>query len=254
MAEADNSSDPALAGNDPYSGVDNLEVMAEAVNYNRYLVDLVIAAGTPGCRVIDFGAGAGTFARPVLAAGFAVTCVEPDDHLRGILARDGLGVAADIAEVPDGSADYVYTLNVLEHIDDDLAALRHLFRVLRPGGRLLVYVPAFQVLYTSMDRKVGHHRRYRLRALADKVRSAGFSVRRATYADCLGFGAALTYRMVDPGDGRVNSRGLKLYDRYVFPLSRRLDPLLGRWFGKNVLILADKPESVRDDRHPPEPS
>jgi SAM-dependent methyltransferase len=246
-------SDPTLAGDDSYTGVENLEVMAEAVNYNRYLVDLVTSAAMPGCRAIDFGAGAGTFARPVAAAGFDVTCVEPDDHLRGILAREGLAAVAGLVDVPAGSADYAYTLNVLEHIEDDSAALGELFGVLRPGGRLLVYVPAFQVLYTSMDRKVGHHRRYRLKALTDKVRRAGFSLRQSCYADCLGFGAALVYRMLDPGDGRVNSRGLKLYDRYVFPLSRRLDTLLGRWFGKNVLIIAEKPEPGGTDRTPSEP-
>ncbi len=242
MAETGDRTDRGAVGNDPYTGVENLEVMAEAVNYNRYLVDLVIAGAAKASRVIDFGAGAGTFARPVAAAGLALTCVEPDDRLRGILARDGLDTAADITEVPAGSADYVYTLNVLEHIEDDLAALEELSRVLRPGGRLLVYVPAFQILFTSMDRRVGHHRRYRLKPLQQKIRAAGFSVRRAAYADSLGFGAALAYRVIDPGDGRVNSAGLKLYDRYVFPLSRRLDRLLGRWFGKNVLVLAEKPD------------
>ena len=246
MAEADSESRAMPAGDDVYTGVDNLEVMAEAVHYNRYLADLVISGAAKASRVIDFGAGAGTFARPVAAAGLAVTCVEPDDHLRGILVRDGLAAAADITEVPAGSADYVYTLNVLEHIEDDLAALEELFRVLRPGGRLLVYVPAFQFLYTSMDRKVGHHRRYRLKPLEEKIRAAGFSVRRAAYVDSLGFGATLVYRVADPGDGSVNSAGLKSYDRYVFPLSRRLDAWLGGWFGKNVLVLAEKPDRAAE--------
>lgn len=249
MADTDNQTDSAISGQDAYTGVENLEVMAEAVNYNRYLVDLVVSGGAPGDRVLDFGAGAGTFARPVSAAGFQVTCVEPDDHLRGILAREGMAVADAIGGVPAESADYVYTLNVLEHIEDDMAALRELFRVLRPGGRMLVYVPAFQVLYTSMDRRVGHHRRYRLKPLVEMVRDAGFSIRRAAYADSLGFGAALVYRMADPGDGRVGSRGLKLYDHWVFPLSRRLDTFLGRWFGKNVVIMADKPGSSHGERN-----
>lgn len=253
MAKTNDRILPAQGRDEAYTGVDNLEVMAEAVNYNRYLLDLVMSAASPGCRVIDFGAGAGTFARPVSAAGFPVTCVEPDDRLRSMLAGDGLAVAADITEVPDGSADYVYTFNVLEHIEDDAAALEDLFRVLEPGGRLLIYVPAFNVLYTSMDRKVGHYRRYRVGPLVEMIRRAGFVVRRAGYADSLGFGAALAYRLVDPGDGRVGSRGLKIYDRWVFPLSRRLDPVLGRWFGKNVLILADKPAAGTGGKQPAGP-
>lgn len=232
--------DSAPADLDSYTGVENLEVMAEAVNYNSYLLDLVVGGGISGRRVIDFGAGAGTFARPVAAAGFDVTCVEPDARLRSILSRNGMATTDDIVNVPNESAGYVYTLNVLEHIEDDAAAVKELFRVLGPGGRLLVYVPAFQILYTSMDRKVGHYRRYRLRPLVAMLRRAGFSIQRATYADSLGFGATLIYRVIDPGDGRVSSRGLKLYDRWVFPLSRRLDSLLGRWFGKNILVLAEK--------------
>lgn len=249
MADKDNETDSTISGHDAYTGVENLEVMAEAVNYNSYLVELVVGGGATGRRVIDFGAGAGTFAMPVAAAGFEVTCIEPDTHLRSILARNGLAATGDIVEVPDESADYVYTLNVLEHIEDDMAAIGELFRVLGPGGRLLVYVPAFQLLYTSMDRKVGHYRRYRLRPLVEMLRRTGFSIRRATYADSLGFGATLIYRVIDPGDGRVSSGGLKFYDRWVFPLSRRLDSVLGRWFGKNVLVLAEKPAAGNRECH-----
>ena len=170
-----------------------------------------------------------------------VTCVEPDDHLRQVLAHKGLTAVADIRAVATDSIDYLYTLNVLEHIEDDQGALNELARVLRPGGRLLVYVPAFQVLFTSMDRKVGHHRRYRLGGLTDKIRAAGFSVREARYADALGFGASLVYRAFDRGDGQVDRRGLRLYDRYCFPISLWLDRVFGRLFGKNAIVVAEKP-------------
>jgi SAM-dependent methyltransferase len=227
-----------------YTGADNLEVMKEAVNYNRYLLDLIRKHAGAAQKVMDFGAGSGTFAVPTAAAGFDLTAVELDDTLRAQLSTRGLRVAASTAELPDGSIDYAYTLNVLEHISDDVEALRQLRAKLAPGAKLLVYVPAFQVLYTSMDRKVGHIRRYTRGALVRSVTAAGFEIERVEYADSIGFFATLAFRLTDRGSGDINLRLLKIYDRLVFPLSRALDLLTHRWFGKNLALVARNPLSV----------
>ncbi len=110
-----------------------------------------------------------------------------------------------------------------------------------PGARLLVYVPAFPVLYTSMDAKVGHVRRYKRDTLARSVTAAGFEIERVEYADSIGFFATLVFRLMDRGTGDINPRMLKLYDRVVFPLSRALDVLTHRWFGKNLVLVARNP-------------
>ncbi len=68
-----------------YSGADNLEMMSEAENYNRYLLDLVRSHASRGGRVLDFGAGGGQFALPLAQLGFDVTALEPDDLLRSRL-------------------------------------------------------------------------------------------------------------------------------------------------------------------------
>jgi len=224
-----------------YTGADNLEVMKDAINYNRYLLDLIRHHADGARTVIDFGAGSGTFAVPNASAGFDLVAVELDDALRAHLAGRGLRVAASTAELPAGSTDYAYTLNVLEHISDDVAALRALRVSLKPGARLLVYVPAFQILYTSMDEKVGHIRRYTRRSLRASVEAAGFAVERVAYADSIGFFATLAFKLADRGSGDINIRLLKIYDRLVFPLSRALDLLTHRWFGKNVVLVARNP-------------
>lgn len=228
-------------GGADYTGADNLEVMKEAVNYNRYLLELIRKHAGDARSVIDFGAGAGTFAAPTAQAGFDLTAVELDDGLRTHLGRLGLRAAASTAELPAGSFDYAYTLNVLEHINDDVAALRELRKILKPGARLLVYVPAFPVLYTSMDAKVGHVRRYKRDSLVASVSAAGFTIDRVEYADSIGFFATLAFRLTDRGSGDINLRLLKLYDRVVFPLSRALDLLTRRWFGKNLVLVAQNP-------------
>lgn len=223
-----------------YSGRDNLEAMKQATRYNRFLVDLVLRHAS-GERVLDHGAGAGTFARPVSEAGAAVLCMEPDDSLRAALARDGFEVASDLSEVADASVDSAYTLNVLEHIGDDRAALAELFRCLKPGGQLFVYVPAFNVLFSQMDRHVGHYRRYRRTTLLELLREVGFEAGNAAYVDSLGFFATLAYKLLGNRSGSISAGNVSLYDGYVFPLSRAVDRIVAGSFGKNLASVATKP-------------
>lgn len=219
-----------------YTGTVNLEVMAEAVRYNAYLLALVRnVAG--GCRrIIDFGAGIGTFASALATQGIKVACIEPDRDQLAVIRKTGMEAHASIDDLPDGGADLVYSFNVLEHIQDDESALKSIRSKLRAGGRVLIYVPAFLMLYSDMDRKVGHVRRYTKGELTRKMVAAGFHVERAEYADSIGFAAALVYRWLDRSEGKVNPRALALYDRFAFPLSRLLDRAgLCRLLGKNVV-------------------
>ncbi|HEY0941409.1 MAG TPA: class I SAM-dependent methyltransferase [Steroidobacter sp.] len=224
-----------------YTGVDNLEVMQEAVNYNRFLLDTVRKYAPSKARVLDFGAGSGQFAIPLRDHGLDIVALEPDLSLQQTLRARGLRVTGTPHDLPDAGFDYIYSLNVLEHIEDDAGALRALHSKLTSGGRLLIYVPAFPVLYTSMDAKVGHVRRYRKQALRKAAEAAGFAVDRVWYVDSLGFPATLAFKLLGNDSGNVNRTALKLYDRAVLPLSLALDLLTGHWFGKNLLLVARKP-------------
>jgi SAM-dependent methyltransferase len=227
-----------------YAGVDNLEVMACARNYLRFLNDSIAqVAGDPqlGPRLLDFGAGTGTHALDLRARGYVVSCAEIDDALRTRLAVEGFDVRPSPDEFEARTFQVVYTMNVLEHIEDDAAALRSLCRVLRPGGLLLVYVPALEQLRSSMDRKVGHVRRYHRRPLIELVSRAGFEVDRASYVDSLGYFTTLLYRLVGSRNGDISTRAVALYDRAVFPVSRAVDRFTGLRFGKNLLLVARRP-------------
>lgn len=221
-----------------YSGTENLEVMADAVNYNAFLVDLIRNEIRPGETVLDFGAGIGTFAKAVAGPGCEVQCIEPDRRQLDRIVAAGLRAWPDLADLDNGSVDLLYSLNVLEHIEDDVAALQRCHEKIKPGGRILIYVPAFQILFSSMDKHVGHWRRYSRAELAEKVQLAGFDVIRNEYVDSAGFLASLLFKAFGNDSGVINRAALIAYDRYAFPLSRLADRIFNRVFGKNVLLIA----------------
>lgn len=221
-----------------YTGTANLEVMADAVNYNRFLISLIQNEAQLGEKMVDFGAGIGTLAKAVSSGGYQVHCIEPDNRQLAQILELGLSASPDLTCLEDGSVDLLYTLNVLEHIEDDVAALQICYDKIKPGGRLLIYVPAFQILYSSMDRNVGHFRRYTRIALSEKVRAAGFRIIKNEYVDCAGFLASLLFKAFGNSSGTINRGALIAYDRYVFPLSRLGDMAFNRAFGKNVFLVA----------------
>jgi SAM-dependent methyltransferase len=175
--------------------------------------------------------------------GHKVACLEPEPALMEMLEAAGFVVYQSLESIAPGSLDGIYTLNVLEHIENDRAILSSLHDCIRPGGQLYIYVPAFQSLFSAMDRKVGHVRRYRLAELVEKCRKAGFEVTAGGYVDSLGFLASLAYRLLGAGDGTLSGNTIRLYDRYVFPLSQVLDSLTSRFFGKNVWVHARRPNT-----------
>jgi SAM-dependent methyltransferase len=225
-----------------YQGVDNLDVMERAVRYNRFLVDCILRAATPARTAVDFGAGTGTLSVPARDRGLTVTCVESDPRLREILEGLGFEVRSDLRDLPDSSQEFIYSSNVLEHIEDDEGILSAMYSKVRPGGRVFIYVPAFNALYSTMDRKIGHYRRYHKSSLTRKAQRCGFTVERANYADSVGFFAALLYKFIGSRRGDISVRGVVLYDRLVFPVSRMLDKIgLSRLFGKNLMVTLRRP-------------
>lgn len=231
-----------------YTGTDNLEVMAAAVEYNRYLLDLIRAEIRPGMRVLDLGAGIGTFAHSLRQEGVDITCFEPDKDQAAHIQSLGIPVEKELRQIQNGRFDLIYSLNVLEHIRDDQAAVRDWVALLKPGGRMLIYVPAFQCLYSSMDRKVGHFRRYRRHSLEKLVREFDGKLVKSGYADSIGFIASIAYKYSGNKSGDIDQQALKVYDRYVFPISRVLDRVLGSMIGKNAYLLWEKSVDDSSDR------
>jgi SAM-dependent methyltransferase len=222
---------------DSYSGADILEVMEEAVNYNAYLEQL-IQKNARGKKLLDFGAGSGQFAKPLAQKGFQIHCVEPDAQLRSRLEQNSLTVYDSLQKAPK-DFETIYSLNVLEHVLNDTQMAQQIVQHLRPGGRILIYVPAFQTLYSPLDQKIGHHRRYTKQSLIELFPS--LKKIDCRYVDGIGFFAGLYLRFLGTKDGSLSKRSVRFYDRIFFPLSRCLDHLTHAFFGKNVLYIGEKP-------------
>ncbi|MDR0347995.1 MAG: class I SAM-dependent methyltransferase [Tannerella sp.] len=229
-----------------YTGTDTLEVMQLAVNYNKFVGNLFLKKKFPtSIKVLDIGAGIGLYTDMFREKGYDVCCCEPDTYQSERLVKKGFKVYTSIDDVPDESFDFIYSFNVLEHIADDHEALVLWRNKLKRGGELLVYVPAFHILFSSMDRKVCHFRRYRRKSLTAKIKNAGMEPSsKARYADSIGFFVTLVYKLMNKKDGNINETGLFIYDRILFPVSRFFDLFLHRLLGKNVLIYAKRQDCV----------
>jgi SAM-dependent methyltransferase len=150
-------------------------------------------------RLLDFGTGTGAFLSDLDRFG-AVSAVDADPsavafcHERG-RAEVSLAPPGAPLAFPDGTFDAASALDVIEHIADDRAALRELRRVLRPGGVLLVAVPAFTFLWGKQDEVSHHFRRYTARTLRRALEDAGFAIERTTYFNTLLFPAVAAVRL-----------------------------------------------------------
>lgn len=245
MTQARSEPSASNAPNGEYSGTQWLR-MSEATlrNYNSAIIDAIVADAPAHARILDFGAGTGTLARGMRARGYAVDCVELDGGLRAELEAEDFTCYSTIGAVPNAAYEYIYSSNVLEHIEDDVAALSDLRRTLAPGGRLLLYVPAFNVIYTISDKLVGHHRRYTIPVLRHRLLAAGFQVESMRYADFLGFFVTYAFKLLSNKMESVNPRTAGIYDRIIFPLSRAIEKIVRVPLGKNVYALARRTEET----------
>lgn len=211
---------------------ESMDRMADAGRYNDWLLERALPY--VGSRVLDFGAGIGTFTAALAdGAGAEVVALEPDpqfalrlderfganDRVR-VVAADADWLEQDEAK---GSFDSVLCLNVLEHIRDHEAVLRGFHDCLVPGGHVLLLVPAHSALYGAIDRSVGHERRYSVRILRTLLLRAQLEAVEVRYVNPIGaLGWFVSSRVLQRT--QVPLGPLHLYDRVV-PLLQRLDDL-----------------------------
>lgn len=234
-----------------YSG-DELESLVETIHYQKWIADQFYPY-LHG-RVMEIGAGIGTMAKRWLVSTDDLHLVEPAKNLFPVLRENFSSCSGvslyhgNLEEVlsknPSLSIkafDAVIMVNVLEHIEDDSCILQLIHRMLKPGGYLLIFVPAMPVLYGSLDKKFGHYRRYTKAGLIAVCRNAGYEIAHSRYFDIFGvFPWWLINRVLH--SSTLNPRMAKLYDRLVVPFARRAEKVVAPPFGKNLVLVGRKTE------------
>ena len=245
------SDQSCMSENVVYAGRD-LEAMTFAHNYHRWILE--VFSPYLGARIVEVGAGRGSFSELILSRGpESVSFVEPSADMHRLLVQRikslhtpvrvqiynaiFRSVAAQIES--QQRPDSIIYVNVLEHIEDDVGELRAASHTLATGGRLFLFVPALKSLYGSFDRQVGHYRRYERAELNDKCERTGFRVLKCSYFDFAGVVTWwLKYRILK--SEKMEPGAVRLYDQIVVPPLKRIESLVAPPIGKNILVVAEK--------------
>ena len=221
-----------------------LEIFAHAVGWKRYFGTII----TPffGEHILEVGAGIGTTTAALARRHYRDwMCLEPDAELKQILDRklqagelpafchSQLGIVNDLRE-----DEFFYTIlyiDVLEHIENDRSELRAAAAHLAANGTLIVLSPAHQALFTPFDQTIGHYRRYSKNSLA-AIQPPGCHLEKLIYLDSAGMLLSLSNRLL-LNQSMPTLAQIKLWDRWVVPVSVILDRLLLYSLGKSVIAV-----------------
>ena len=236
---------------DETAGLRTLRIMEGAGTYNKWLYDQ--CKEHLGQRVLETGSGIGNITKLLMDRDKVVATDISDFYLNELRLNfndfqnvtvhklDLLEEEAvrDIAKLHD--LDTIVSLNVLEHIDDDQGALRNINRLLDLDGRFILLVPAHQILYSAIDKHLGHFRRYSRPVLRDRLEESGFEIKELRYINFIG---ALGWFV----NGRIlrqkllPSRQIRTFDLVVKLLA--VEKWVSPPFGLSVLAVARKIREV----------
>jgi glycosyltransferase involved in cell wall biosynthesis len=225
-------------------GAHILDSLAGTKRFNRWMAETVVKPYL-GSRVLELGAGIGNMTQHLSRGRRSYVATDIDEEHLGRLrvrfrGRPNLAIRKVDLQAPEdfidlrGKADTVVCLNVVEHVKDDLLALRNIHSALEAGGRAIILVPQDQSVYGTLDEVLGHFRRYSAAELKARMEAAGFEVERIFEFN----------RVTRPGwwwNGRVLRRRtfgrfqLRVFDALV-PLWRRLDRTIP-WKGVSVIAV-----------------
>lgn len=230
-------------------GLDILDVVAEATRFNKWMYKTI----EPHCggEILEIGSGTGNISRFFLEDSHSISLSDIRDNYCDILRKKFPALDAKKVlkmnltdEAFDskfkeqlGKFDTVFALNVVEHIKQDELALANIYKLLKPGGRVIILVPAFQTLYNNFDEALEHYRRYTKQTLETLI-GKKFEVIGTQYFNCMGIAGwyvngNLLKRTIIPKDQ------MKLYN-LVIPISKVIDKLVLNKIGLSVITVGEK--------------
>jgi 2-polyprenyl-3-methyl-5-hydroxy-6-metoxy-1,4-benzoquinol methylase len=232
-------------------GAEILDVIGDAPRFNRWMYETI----RPWCEgeILEIGSGIGNISAFFLQDGhklhlsdirdvYCARLAQKFQTAPSLLGIDRIDIAAHDFDqryaALTGRFDSVFILNVVEHIEDDLQAVINCRKLLKPGGKLVVLVPAFQALYNGFDEALEHYRRYNKSRLTQLLQKAEFRVIHKQYFNLAGIlgwyvsGKLEKNKTIPKGE-------MKLYNMLV-PLFRVADRVFFRAFGLSVIAVGEK--------------
>jgi len=242
LRKVQNAGDPSM-----HELHESLEDLQGVDNYYDWIFDLI--QEYLGDRVLEIGAGVGTFSRRLATNGRTVFAVEPSSRAFDELDvwqkevpgnRALAGTLMDVAGDLEGRFNSIVLVNVLEHIKDEAKELRLIWEHLEPGGHLIVWVPAHEILFARFDLNIGHFRRYSKRRLEALATSTGFEVIELRYMNPIGaVGWMVTAKALKKTP--TASRLASTFDNFIVPVTKKIESKWQSPFGQSALLIARKP-------------
>lgn len=232
-------------------GLETLRVISDARNFNDWTFNVINYRCTG--KILEIGSGIGNISDRFISGKADITLTDIRNNYLAYLKEKYPHLAGEnkICHLdlvhPDfdntysdllSQFDTVFALNVVEHIGDDHQAVSNGYKLLKPGGKLILLMPAYQALYNNFDRELHHFRRYNRSEMIQLLGRSGFCNISSFYFNAAGIpgwilsGRILKYKTIPQGQ-------MNLFDKLV-PLFRLVDRLLMKKTGLSVIGVGEK--------------
>ncbi len=232
-----------------YSGME-LDLFEKAINWKKYYLKLSYKFFKKKSDFLEVGAGIGGLSKIFMPSVnySSWTIIEPDQsNFKKLEANidimhnhriNALNIKIDDFMEDQKKFDLILLADVLEHLENDKFILGDLFNKLKPNGKIIIFVPARQFLFSEFDKQIGHYRRYSFKSIK-KILPIKSKLIDIKYIDSIGFFASLFNKLFLKSNN-PSTRQVLFWDRILIPLSRIFDKLLFYKFGKNIFLIISK--------------
>lgn len=228
-----------------YKGLKTLEVLEGADNYNAWIANVLYPyIKSPA---LEIGAGIGNISEFFNKLEDLVL-TDKDSKLVKFLEKkfsSRKNVRAEVLDISGRSLRIkekfrtAYAINVLEHIKDDELALKNIGKLLVPGGKIVLLVPAKKFAYTTLDKNLGHYRRYEKEELKEKLTVQNFIIEEIEYFNIVGLLSWVIRNKIDNSHNQLKPNHVKFFDSIV-PFLRNIEPKSGLPLGISLIVVASK--------------
>ncbi len=225
-----------------YQGLEELKLFDKYLKkYNESIVNFFIDNVDKNNKsVLDFGAGIGTLAEIFYKkTSIKPECFEICKESQKILLQKGFKLQNEFLN--EEKYDLIFSSNVLEHIECDFETVADLKKMLKKNGHLIIFVPAFNFLFTELDVKIGHFRRYNVKMLKKICDQNDLDVENISFFDSVGFIILffMKFLRIDSCK-KITAKNLIFYEKIIVKINIILDLIFRKICGKNIILIARK--------------